>query len=201
MCEEQGFEPLVRLRLLTSNQRVVDARKEQGMTGEAFAAKTGIKRYRLRYIENLRVIPTEQEMVNISVVLGIPVDHLFPESLLSSIKEGVFGRRKVELDEPQIISLAEAEKMRLSYDGEADMIEEVDRKLLVERLAEVLQSVNPQERKVLELRFGLGGGYSHTNEEVGRIFNLTRGRIQQIEHTALKKLKHPSRARMLKEYL
>jgi RNA polymerase primary sigma factor len=66
---------------------------------------------------------------------------------------------------------------------------------------EVLASLTPRERKVLELRFGLEDGRSRTLEEVGREFNVTRERIRQIEAKALRKLRHPTRSRKLKDYL
>lgn len=73
--------------------------------------------------------------------------------------------------------------------------------LLIEDIQEILQRLSPREREVLRLRFGLEGERPHTLEEVGRIFNVTKERIRQIEAKALKKLKHPSRAKKLKEYL
>jgi RNA polymerase primary sigma factor len=66
---------------------------------------------------------------------------------------------------------------------------------------DVLGSLTPRERKVLELRFGLEDGRSRTLEEVGREFHVTRERIRQIEAKALRKLRHPSRSKKLKDYL
>ena len=66
---------------------------------------------------------------------------------------------------------------------------------------DVLASLTPRERKVLNLRFGLEDGRSRTLEEVGREFNVTRERIRQIEAKALRKLRHPSRSKKLKDYL
>jgi RNA polymerase primary sigma factor len=73
--------------------------------------------------------------------------------------------------------------------------------LLKEQVIEVLASLTPRERKVLELRFGLEDGRSRTLEEVGREFHVTRERIRQIEAKALRKLRHPSRSKKLKDYL
>jgi len=73
--------------------------------------------------------------------------------------------------------------------------------LLKDQVMEVLGSLTPRERKVLELRFGLEDGRSRTLEEVGREFNVTRERIRQIEAKALRKLRHPTRSRKLKDYL
>ena len=73
--------------------------------------------------------------------------------------------------------------------------------LLREQISEVLDTLTERERNVLRLRFGLDDGRGRTLEEVGREFNVTRERIRQIEAKALRKLRHPSRSRKLKDYL
>ena len=73
--------------------------------------------------------------------------------------------------------------------------------LLKEQLIEVLGTLTEREQKVLRLRFGLDDGRARTLEEVGKEFNVTRERIRQIEAKALRKLRHPSRSRKLKDYL
>ena len=73
--------------------------------------------------------------------------------------------------------------------------------LLKEQLGEVLDTLTEREKKVLTLRFGLDDGRARTLEEVGKEFNVTRERIRQIEAKALRKLRHPSRSRKLKDYL
>jgi len=73
--------------------------------------------------------------------------------------------------------------------------------LLREQLEEVLDSLTPREEKVLRLRFGLDDGRSRTLEEVGQVFGVTRERIRQIEAKALRKLRHPSRSKKLKDFL
>lgn len=73
--------------------------------------------------------------------------------------------------------------------------------LLKEQLIEVLSTLTPREEKVLRLRFGLDDGRARTLEEVGKEFDVTRERIRQIEAKALRKLRHPSRSRKLKDYL
>jgi RNA polymerase primary sigma factor len=73
--------------------------------------------------------------------------------------------------------------------------------LLREQVSEVLSSLTPREQKVIVLRFGLEDGRSRTLEEVGQEFNVTRERVRQIEKKALRKLRHPSRSRKIKDYL
>ena len=79
--------------------------------------------------------------------------------------------------------------------------EAATRTLLREQLIEVLHTLTPREEQVLTLRFGLEDGRQRTLEEVGKVFNITRERIRQIEAKALRKLRHPSRSKRLKDYL
>jgi RNA polymerase primary sigma factor len=79
--------------------------------------------------------------------------------------------------------------------------EAASRELLKGHIDDVLESLNPREQKVLELRFGLRDGRTRTLEEVGKEFGVTRERIRQIEAKALRKLRHPSRSKRLRDYL
>ena len=80
-------------------------------------------------------------------------------------------------------------------------VDVASKQLLKEQIEDVLYTLTPREKRVLQLRFGLEDGRSRTLEEVGREFNVTRERIRQIEAKALRKLRHPSRSRKLKDYL
>ncbi|MEI7849507.1 MAG: sigma-70 family RNA polymerase sigma factor, partial [Chloroflexota bacterium] len=85
-----------------------------------------------------------------------------------------------------------------------DALEPMDaaaREMLKEQVQHVLTALSDRERQVLELRFGLLDGKDHTLEEVSRYFNVTRERIRQIEAKALRKLRHPTRSRNLRDYL
>ncbi len=87
-------------------------------------------------------------------------------------------------------------------DEAADIpVDEASRALLHRELDVVLRSLTPREAKVLEMRFGLEDGQAYTLEEVGKEFAVTRERIRQIEAKALRKLRHPSRSKRLREYL
>jgi len=81
------------------------------------------------------------------------------------------------------------------------LYDKVSRELLKDALNQVLETLSPRERKVLIMRFGLEDGKPKTLEEVGREFRVTRERIRQIEAKAIRKLKHPTRARKLKDFL
>jgi RNA polymerase primary sigma factor len=86
-------------------------------------------------------------------------------------------------------------------DGSPAPAEAASYQLLKEQLARVLSSLTPREKKVLILRFGLEDGRTRTLDEVGREFNVTRERIRQIEAKALRKMRHPSRSKKLRDYV
>jgi len=77
----------------------------------------------------------------------------------------------------------------------------MNRLLLKERIAHVLEDLDYREREIIRLRYGLADGYAYTLEEVGKIFSVTRERVRQIEAKAVRKLQHPVRARMLSGFL
>ena len=88
-----------------------------------------------------------------------------------------------------------------SHLGDFIPAEAASQTLLKEQLADVLKTLTPREEKVLRLRFGLEDGRPRTLEEVGKEFNVTRERIRQIEAKALRKLRHPSRSKKLRDFL
>ena len=104
-----------------------------------------------------------------------------------------------------LIHICEEEDAHLEdfiQDEEAGVpVDEAGRELLRRELANVLKSLTPREERVLTLRFGLEDGQARTLEELGKEFNVTRERIRQIEAKALRKLRHPSRAKRLRDYL
>ncbi|MFA6686542.1 MAG: sigma-70 family RNA polymerase sigma factor, partial [Desulfuromonas sp.] len=85
--------------------------------------------------------------------------------------------------------------------GAVSPLEEAIKGNLSAQTAEVLSSLSPREEKVLRMRFGIGEKSDHTLEEVGQDFNVTRERIRQIEAKALRKLRHPSRAKRLRSFV
>ena len=86
-------------------------------------------------------------------------------------------------------------------EGAGVPVDEAGRQLLRRELMSVLKSLTPREERVITLRFGLDDGQPRTLEELGKEFNVTRERIRQIEAKALRKLRHPSRAKRLRDYL
>ena len=134
--------------------------------------------------------PTPEE---ISEEMGMPVDRV--REILKISQE------PVSLETP----IGEEEDSQLGDFIQDDNVpvpaEAASFTLLREQLVEVLGTLTEREQKVLRLRFGLDDGRARTLEEVGKEFNVTRERIRQIEAKALRKLRHPSRSRKLKDYL
>jgi RNA polymerase primary sigma factor len=195
-------EDLVRLRLLTSNNRLREAREQKGYRQPEFAKLVGMSLSIYADIEKLHRLPTEDQIIAISVKLGQPVEYLFPDSLISAIKAGVFSKREVNLREPEIVYLSEvSQKLLPSYNPEDDLIEEADRDLLRGKLLQILETLTPREQRVIELRFGLEDGEGRTLFEVGRMFGVTSARIRQIEDKALRRLRYPKRSKLLKPFL
>jgi len=143
-----------------------------------------------RLVQELGRDPTSDE---IAKEMGLP-----PEKVREIIK---ISQEPVSLETP----IGEEEDSHLG-----DFIEDqkalapadaASHQLLKEQVEDVLDSLTQRERRVLQLRFGLDDGRSRTLEEVGREFGVTRERIRQIEAKALRKLRHPSRSKKLKDYL
>lgn len=190
---------LVRLRLITHNARLVDTRRDSGFTLPAFAEALDMAVSRLRAIEGLKRIPSEDDVCRIAILLEKPTDWLFPDSLTRAVEANVFAKRKVELEAPQLDGLTEARSPLLLSDGGIGEVEEkVDQEMAHHRIDEVLSSLTDMEARVVRLKYGLEDGEEHSIRDIAKLFSLTYQRISQIEHKALRKLRHPTRSRHLR---
>ena len=134
--------------------------------------------------------PTPEE---ISEEMGMPVDRV--REILKISQEPVSLETPIgEEEDSHLGDFIQDDNVPVPADAAAFT-------LLKEQLVEVLGTLTEREQKVLRLRFGLDDGRARTLEEVGKEFNVTRERIRQIEAKALRKLRHPSRSRKLKDYL
>jgi RNA polymerase sigma factor (sigma-70 family) len=194
---------LVILRLRITNNRLAQLREQTNMTLPKFAESLPMPIARYRLIENLKVRPSEDEMIKICIALNTPIDDVFSESLLAAIDRGAFpANRKRMLPEDVVKSLPSGNNFPLLTSGGIDEVEhKVDLELLHDQESEILSTLTDREQRVLDLRFGLADGRSRTLEEIGNEFKLHKERIRQIESKALEKLRHPSRSRMLKSFL
>ena len=141
-------------------------------------------------LQELGTEPTPEEIAR---EMDMPVDKV--RDIMKLSQEPVSLETPVgEEDDSHLGDFLQDENAPIPADAAAFM-------LLREQLLEVLETLTEREQKVIRLRFGLDDGRARTLEEVGREFNVTRERIRQIEAKALRKLRHPSRSRKLKDYL
>ncbi len=177
-------------------------------------------RVQRRLIQELGREPTPEE-------IAVEMDLIEPEEERLAIREALFAGRPLDPVQKRTLKRAAAKVrriMRVSQEPMSlempvgneensslgDFIEDdslpppadaASQQLLREQMQEILEQLSERERKVLEMRFGLMDGTSHTLEEVGQEFGVTRERIRQIEAKALRKLRHPIRSRKLRDYL
>jgi RNA polymerase primary sigma factor len=141
-------------------------------------------------VQELGRIPTQQEIAN---EMGMTVEKV--AEIMKNSQEPISLETPIGEEEDSHIE-------DIVKDDEAMApTEAASFAMLKQQILEILNTLTAREEKVLRLRFGLDDGRTHTLEEVGRIFNVTRERIRQIESKALRKLRHPSRSRRLKDYL
>jgi RNA polymerase primary sigma factor len=134
--------------------------------------------------------PTSEE---IAVVMELPAERV--REILKISQEPVSLEMPIgEEEDSNLGDFIEDHKVLAPADA-------ASRQMLKEQMEDVLETLSERERRVLEMRFGLEDGRSRTLEEVGKEFGVTRERIRQIEAKALRKLRHPSRAKKLKDYL
>ncbi len=149
-----------------------------------------LKRIQRELGQKLEREPTAKEIARVMKIEAQKVEEIIKISQEpSSLQSKVGAEQDTELQEFIADEMSNSPEDFASYE------------LLKNHIEEVLSSLSERERKVLELRFGLKDNKPRTLEEVGKVFGVTRERIRQIEAKALRKLKHPSRSRKLKDYL
>lgn len=194
-------KPEVRLRLIPYNARLVDARKAKGFTQQDLSLLTGINVVKISQLETLRAIPLPDVQNEIAEALEKRPEYLFPPELMESVKDGLFRKRFLEIGDHRILKGSPEQLRGLLPSPEPDFRVEVEGQDLNRAIMEAMATLSPRMQKILTMRFGLDGKGSHTCEEVGREFNVTGGRIQQIEHQALRRMRHPCRSRRLKIFI
>ena len=184
------FESITRLLRV---QRALVQRLGREPTNDELALESGM------------MTEADVQTINRAKGEGMPIDHEVQrrwswasakiQRILQSAEEPVSLERPVgDEDSSQLGDFIEDDEALEPMDAAA-------REMLREQVHNALEALSERERQVLELRFGLIDGKDHTLEEVSRYFNVTRERIRQIEAKALRKLRHPTRSRHLREYL
>lgn len=174
-----------------------EQRLAQGLTQEEVAKRLGIGKASYGQIENLRKFPTEYQMEKLCEFFGAPREELFPEwAKMIFIDDRREVIKEIEVDRvmlgsPEILQLVAPDSPEEDYEKEN----------LKQVMLGVLDTLNPREKKVLEIRFGLKNDAPKTLEESAKEFGVTRERIRQIEAKALRKLRHTCRSRKLKSFI
>ena len=191
------FEFGIKRRLYNWHMR--RQRLNLGLTQRELGQKVGCAVCTISAIECFRKYPPQDLQHKLVRILGLSAEVLFPEWLslfqLDAVPS-VTEEGHISLQAAQEIGLLDAP--HLLAEGPEEQVFKWD---LRDAIDQALESLNPKERKVIRLRYGLGDNEEMTMGEVAREFKVTRGRIFQIEHKALRKLRHPCRSRKLKEYL
>jgi RNA polymerase primary sigma factor len=144
------------------------------------------------YTKFMREKGREPSPEEVSKIMGLSVTRV--NEILRAIQEPVSLETPILSEEKELKDVIVDEKSVSPFKS-------LENNEASSRIEEVLSSLTEREEKIIRMRFGIGVGTEHTLEEVGKFFNLTRERIRQIEIKALKKLRHPARSKMLREYV
>jgi RNA polymerase primary sigma factor len=150
---------------------------------------TRINRIYTQFMREKERGPSPEE---VSKLIGLPVERV--NEILSAIQKPLSLETPVLSEEKELKDLLIDEKSASPY----KMVEDNE---ALSRIQEALSSLTGREEQIIRMRFGMGVENEHTLEEVGRYFNLTLERIRQIESRVFKKLRHPAKSRMLREYV
>ncbi len=169
------------------NWNLRDARVEAGYTLGQLAQRAGVSSAVICFYERLREFPSPAAAEKIANALGVKADYLFPEEFREIIREVRMEREDSLREGSQLCSLDGTDK------GDLAIRKSPERESVKDELSAsvetALYDLNFREREVLKLRYGIGGGYCFRQEEIGRMFRVTRERVRQIEGKAMKKLR------------
>ena len=187
------------------NYNLRNARINAGYTLAQVANKVGISLVTIDSYERLRALPHSNIAQKIADALYKDIDYLFPvqlKNIIEEIEKERKAKRKKNKFNDRFQYMAPLSRMwykNLTFNNEIS--DEKDMESLKTTLDSELSILNERERKILELRYGLGMDKVHTYTEIASLFGLTRERIRQIAVKALDKLKQPARAKKLEMFL
>lgn len=191
----ETFKIGARIRYFHGSLR--ERRLSLGYTQKQLASKLGFGEQSYGKIENLRCYPTEYQMEKLCEFFHSSKEELFPEwAKIIFIDDRREIIKEVEIDRTMLSS---PEVLQLVAPDSPE--EDFEKENLREVMLGVLDTLNPREKKVLEIRFGLKDSAPKTLEESAKEFGVTRERIRQIEAKALRKLRHVCRSRKLKSFI
>lgn len=176
-------------------------RLSRGLTQKQLSAMVGMQSQRIGWLETFKTFPTPAELAKLEEITGIGGDRLFPAWL----KEWATGPKTATTEHeltPLMLSDGRFKALPAPDDVEDTAICDVDQEILAGSVGAVLGTLTEHERQVITARFGLEDGERHTLAEVAELTGwATRERVRQIEAKALRKLRHPQRAKKLAPHL
>jgi len=190
MSAEEEFEIGLLQKLYNASLR--GRRESLGKTGKQVATEIGISSASIYQYESFRQYPSHKMAEKLATYFGCSIGEIFPEWLKKCKPVKFYNTIPIN-------KLISYNKQALIDDGG---IEELEKTVfLKDSLAKILTTLTKREEKIIRLRFGFDDDRARTLDEVATEFNVTRERIRQIEAKALRKLRHPSRSRKLRDYL
>lgn len=190
----------VKAQILPYLAELREWRKLNGLNQAGLAQLLDCSRVYVQKIESLRCNPGPELRQKILDITGLPEETLFPAWQIGLVNRRFFKGLNVEVPQEQLIKQAEKEYARMLPPPKS-LHQQAAEKEMSALLERVLDTLSPREQRVIRMRFGLDDGVSKTLEQVGKAFGVTRERVRQIEAKALRKLRHPTRARCLKDFL
>jgi RNA polymerase sigma factor (sigma-70 family) len=175
-------------------------REARGLRQADLGALVGVSGNSISHFETFRRTPPAELRDKLAEITGIPADRLFPPWLEEWATEAKVATTEHEIS-PAMLSAPEALALAAPDDDFDEAEREADRTVMAAGIEAALAMLDPRERRVLELRYGLEDGQVRGLEEIGRIVGVTRERVRQIEAKALRKLRHPTRAKPLRRTL
>ena len=173
--------PVIGLHLRAFNWHLWKHRKDAGLTLVHLSALTGIPGQTIQRFEGLKQRPTPEQADEIASALNADVAELFPPAVLAKTQSSVPSSVRLPIPASALPALDEGVQPDIK-----------------QLIAGAISTLKPRERKIIEMRFGLGEEEEHSREAIGREFHVTSERIRQIEAKALRKLRHPSRSKKLR---
>ena len=179
------------------NNELRKRREAMGLTQQQLGEICGMGKGSIAHFEAFRSFPQEWQAKKLAEVLDTTVEILFPKWL------ELFKPKRTSITTEHLVTeniLGNQEVLQLTA-PDTDLYDTFDKTLLREELNKQLETLSVREKKIIEERFGLLDNDPKTLEEVGKTFRVSRNRIRQIQDRALRKLRHPTRSKVLKAFL
>ncbi len=194
---EAQNEFYLKFKLTIKNNELERIRRAKNLKQADIAAKLGVSGATYGQIECCRAYPSLERQEKIADILGVSVADIFPEWLK------IFTNKWKRAEKSQIVPVNQislSNPVVLSLHSPVNMEESVDRIILKEYVKDILPILTDRERGIIEMRFGIGDGITHTLEETGREFGVSRERIRSIEAKALSKMRCSTRSEIMESF-